>query len=211
MTILKDSERAYQCRGFGFGAKFLGGACNYSVSATELMGQQQQSQRSRAATEAESDCGGREEEEADEEAEEEEEGTSSTGCGYGQQQEEGEEATEEAEETRTVTPRKRSDTVGAEPNLPSIPEHPEDAAHRTSSSGTEVPSTSSTSASPKHPPRVRHRAGKSDRTDLKLSLTDFGAAASSQGDDIFLAVRFVLFNRNKIAWKMQILRPEIFS
>ncbi|KAL3099965.1 hypothetical protein niasHS_001891 [Heterodera schachtii] len=64
VTILKDSERPYQCRGFG--TKFLGGG-SYSVSATELMQQQQQQQD-------EQQYDDEEEEQEDDDAGDEEEG-----------------------------------------------------------------------------------------------------------------------------------------
>lgn len=183
VTILKDSERPYQCGGFG--AKFLGG--KYSISATELMQQQQQQQ---SETEREADDA---------------EGTNST-CGMDDAddddgEEQGESESRVPGRTSTTGSRKRSDAGGAEQQtttmLPAIPEERsqrcrtsddvEDAAGDTNK--TESPSmllTLSSESEAEHeeafpeavsPARVRHRAGADREAKECLNLSaEFGTS-----------------------------------
>uniref|UniRef100_A0A183C663 MFS domain-containing protein n=1 Tax=Globodera pallida TaxID=36090 RepID=A0A183C663_GLOPA len=195
VTILKDTERPYQCRGFG--SKFLGGT--YSVSATELMQQQQQQLQEEDDDENEnggsktvhhrsvvvggsSTCGC---DEADADDDEDGGDGSTVGTGTGS-------SSPSPAAAGQRTPRKRSDTGGTaggiEPNLPSIPEEDScrDSQQRRRLTTTTTTSTSSSTAAAEEGAVLGVATNSTDETTsspsvLLSSLSSSSSAAAAAG------------------------------
>uniref|UniRef100_A0A914H8M6 Major facilitator superfamily (MFS) profile domain-containing protein n=1 Tax=Globodera rostochiensis TaxID=31243 RepID=A0A914H8M6_GLORO len=198
VTILKDTERPYQCRGFG--SKFLGGT--YSVSATELMQQQQQQLQEEddddenggsktphhrsVVVGASSTCGC---DEADADDDEDDDGGDGSTVGTG---------TGSSSPSPAVagqrTPRKRSDTGGTaggiEPNLPSIPEEDSCREQRRRLTTTTTTSTSSSAAAAEEGAVLGVATNSTDETTSSpsvllssLSSSSSAAAATAMEED----------------------------